>query len=179
MTRYCKTCDKILSGGEKYLIHDYAEYCLSCFEDKFCSTCIVCSSLIQADDRDISYKDDHFHEQCFACYECGKSLVKRTFAHLEDKQLYVCSTCFENTFCDHCDKCQTVIKPGSKKVEYESRTYHNDCFCCSHCKDPIGRLPFVNKKAVITCLVCYENHVAGKKLYENIVSDYYFFGYFS
>jgi len=97
-----------------------------------------------------------------ACYECGKSLVKRTFAYLEDKQLYVCSSCFENTFCDHCDKCQTAIKPGSKKVEYESRTYHNDCFCCNHCKDPIGRLPFVNKKGVITCLVCYENHVAGK-----------------
>jgi len=164
LARTCKGCDTSLSGGAKYLIQDKNEYCIECFESKFCFNCKACGKLIEATAKDISYKQDHFHEGCFCCYECSTLLVRQTFAYLpmedgEDPR-YVCSDCYTETYATHCDHCHLIIPPGSKKVEYQGGIFHDKCFTCKLCRDPIGRQPFVNRNNELYCQVCFENSIA-------------------
>lgn len=86
--------------------------------------------------------------------------MRKTFAYLGDQQKYVCSECWAVVYAKRCDKCQEVITPGSKKVEYRGQTFHDGCFACKLCKDPIGRQPFVNRQDSLYCQVCFENSIA-------------------
>lgn len=58
----------------------------------------------------MSYKDRHWHEFCFKCCECQKSLVDQPFAPKNDN-IY-CSDCHDKNFAARCDGCGEPFRGG-------------------------------------------------------------------
>lgn len=63
--------------------------------------------------QDLSYKDKHWHEACFACSKCHVSLVDRQFGSKADK-IY-CGNCFDAQFAARCDGCTQIFRAGELK----------------------------------------------------------------
>ncbi|XP_047358647.1 four and a half LIM domains protein 2 isoform X13 [Vespa velutina] len=55
---------------------------------------------------------------------------------------------------------QKLAKPGTKKMEYKTRQWHEKCFCCVVCKNPIGTKSFIPREQEIYCAGCYEDKFA-------------------
>lgn len=49
---------------------------------------------------------------------------------------------------------------GTKKMEYKTRQWHEKCFSCCVCKNPIGTKSFIPKEQEIYCAGCYEEKYA-------------------
>lgn len=49
---------------------------------------------------------------------------------------------------------------GTRKLEYAGNTWHEGCFICSSCKQPIGSKSFIPDKDDHYCVPCYENKFA-------------------
>ena len=49
---------------------------------------------------------------------------------------------------------------GTKKMEHKGNSWHENCFTCQHCKQPMGTCSFVNKEDSNYCLPCYEKQFA-------------------
>ena len=49
-----------------------------------------------------------------------------------------------------------------KKMEYKTRQWHEKCFVCCTCKNPIGTKSFIPKEHDIYCAKCYEEKFATK-----------------
>ncbi|XP_032499094.1 four and a half LIM domains protein 3 isoform X3 [Phocoena sinus] len=49
---------------------------------------------------------------------------------------------------------------GSRKLEYGGQTWHEHCFLCSSCEQPLGSRSFVPDKGAHYCVPCYENKFA-------------------
>ena len=49
-----------------------------------------------------------------------------------------------------------------KKMEYKTRQWHEKCFVCCTCKNPIGTKSFIPKEHEIYCAKCYEDKFATK-----------------
>lgn len=60
--------------------------------------------------QDLSYKDKHWHEFCFKCSQCEKSLVDQPFAPKNEK--IFCSDCYDNSFAARCDGCGNPFRGG-------------------------------------------------------------------
>lgn len=49
---------------------------------------------------------------------------------------------------------------GSRKLEYNGQTWHEHCFICSSCQQPIGSRSFIPDKKDYYCVPCYESKFA-------------------
>ena len=49
-----------------------------------------------------------------------------------------------------------------KKMEYKTRQWHEKCFVCCTCHNPIGTKSFIPKEHDIYCAKCYEDKFATK-----------------
>ncbi len=47
-------------------------------------------------------------------------------------------------------------------MEYKTRQWHEKCFVCCTCKNPIGTKSFIPKEHDIYCAKCYEDKFATK-----------------
>lgn len=63
--------------------------------------------------QDLSYKDRHWHEDCFMCFQCKRSLVDKPFS-TKDEQL-LCTECYSNEYSSKCHECKKTIMPGRKE----------------------------------------------------------------
>ena len=54
------------------------------------------------------------------------------------------------------------VNTGMKKMEYKTRQWHEKCFVCCTCKNPIGTKSFIPKEHEIYCAKCYEDKFATK-----------------
>ncbi|EFN88971.1 Four and a half LIM domains protein 2 [Harpegnathos saltator] len=45
-------------------------------------------------------------------------------------------------------------------MEYKTRQWHEKCFCCVVCKNPIGTKSFIPREQEIYCAGCYEDKFA-------------------
>lgn len=61
--------------------------------------------------QDLSYKDRHWHSDCFLCIKCSRSLVDRPFATKED--MLMCVECYSNEYSAKCHACLKTIMPGA------------------------------------------------------------------
>jgi len=52
------------------------------------------------------------------------------------------------------------IFTGTKKMEYKTRQWHEKCFACCMCKNPIGTRSFIPREQEIYCAGCYEEKFA-------------------
>ena len=59
---------------------------------------------------------------------------------------------------------------GMKKMEYKTRQWHEKCFVCCTCHNPIGTKSFIPKEHDIYCAKCYEDKFATKCIKCNKVS---------
>ncbi|EYC20339.1 hypothetical protein Y032_0022g579 [Ancylostoma ceylanicum] len=153
----CWQCDQTLTG-QRYIMRDEQPYCIKCYEDVFANQCDECAKPIGIDSKDLSYKDKHWHEHCFLCNMCKISLVDMPFGSKNDR--IFCSNCYDQAFATRCDGCNEIFRAGMKKMEYKGKQWHDKCFCCAHCKNPIGTKSFIPKNEEVYCGSCYEEKFA-------------------
>lgn len=153
----CWQCDESLTG-QRYVLRDENPYCIKCYENVFANTCDECNKIIGIDSKDLSYKEKHWHEACFLCNKCRVSLVDKQFGSKSEK-IY-CGNCYDSQFASRCDGCGEVFRAGTKKMEYKTRQWHEKCFSCCVCKNPIGTKSFIPKEQEIYCAGCYEEKYA-------------------
>merc|ERR1712226_1787613 len=156
---FCHHCDDSLAG-HRYVLRDDHPYCIKCYENVFANNCDECGKIIGIDSKDLSYKDKHWHESCFVCAKCRTSLVDKQFGSKADR-IY-CGSCYDAQFATRCDGCNDVFRAGMKKMEYKTRQWHEKCFVCCTCKNPIGTKSFIPKEHEIYCAKCYEDKFATK-----------------
>lgn len=53
-----------------------------------------------------------------------------------------------------------TLSAGSRKLEYNGQTWHEHCFICSSCQQPIGSRSFIPDKKDYYCVPCYESKFA-------------------
>ncbi|XP_014242510.1 four and a half LIM domains protein 2 isoform X8 [Cimex lectularius] len=153
----CWQCDESLTG-QRYVLRDDHPYCIKCYESVFANSCDECNKTIGIDSKDLSYKDKHWHEACFFCNKCRVSLVDKQFGSKADK-IY-CGNCYDAQFASRCDGCGQIFRAGTKKMEYKTRQWHEQCFCCCVCKTAIGTKSFIPREQEIYCATCYEEKFA-------------------
>ncbi|KAM4040768.1 four and a half LIM domains protein 5 isoform 1-T2 [Anomaloglossus baeobatrachus] len=153
----CCHCKKSLYG-QKYTVREEDPYCVTCFESIFANRCEGCKNPIECDSKDLSYKDSHWHEACFKCAKCTCSLVEKPFAAKDE--LLLCIDCYSNEYSAKCFNCKASIMPGSRKIEYKGCNWHETCFVCQGCQQPLGSKSFVPKHSSLYCVACYEKDFA-------------------
>lgn len=50
--------------------------------------------------------------------------------------------------------------PGSRKMEYKGNSWHETCFLCHRCQQPIGTKSFIPKDNGYFCVHCFEKQFA-------------------
>ncbi|XP_061176535.1 prickle planar cell polarity protein 3-A-like isoform X2 [Saccostrea echinata] len=155
----CHNCDKKLVAC-RYIVKDENPHCIPCYQELYAHNCEECKKPIGPDYKDLSYKDRHWHEFCFKCCECQKSLVDQPFAPKNDN-IY-CSDCHDKNFAARCDGCGEPFKGGMKKFEYKGKQWHEECFVCMVCKQPIRNMSFIPRDNEAVCVPCYEEQFAQK-----------------
>lgn len=153
----CWQCDESLTG-QRYVLRDDHPYCVKCYESVFANTCEECSQIIGIDSKDLSYKEKHWHEACFCCNKCRESLVDKPFGSKAER--VYCSSCYDSQFAARCDACNQPFKAGMKKMEYKGHQWHEQCFCCHVCRNPIGTKSFIPRENDMYCTGCYEEKFA-------------------
>ncbi|KAK1153036.1 four and a half LIM domains protein 3-like isoform X1 [Acipenser oxyrinchus oxyrinchus] len=153
----CDNCKESLYG-RKYIQSEDSPYCIPCYDSRFANTCDECKELIGHDARELFYEDRHYHEHCFRCFRCDRSLADEPFTSQEEELL--CNDCYCNEFSSKCVACDETVMPGSRKLEYSGSTWHESCFICNSCKQPIGSKAFIPDKEDHYCVPCYENKFA-------------------
>ncbi|NXS47804.1 FHL2 protein, partial [Balaeniceps rex] len=153
----CHYCKESLFG-KKYILREDSPYCVNCYENLYSNTCEECKKPIGADCKDLSYKDRHWHETCFHCFQCKNSLVDKPFAAKEEHLL--CTDCYSNEYSSKCNECKKTIMPGTRKMEYKGNSWHETCFICYRCQQPIGTKSFIPKDNQNFCVPCYEKQFA-------------------
>ncbi|XP_069731484.1 four and a half LIM domains protein 3 isoform X1 [Phaenicophaeus curvirostris] len=153
----CDNCKESLYG-RKYIQMDNGPYCIPCYDAHFANTCDECKELIGHDCRELYYEDRHYHEHCFRCFRCDRSLADEPFTCQGEELL--CNDCYCSEFSSKCVACEKTVMPGSRKLEYNGQTWHEHCFICSSCQQPIGSRSFIPDQKDYYCVPCYENKFA-------------------
>ncbi|XP_061685545.1 four and a half LIM domains protein 2-like isoform X2 [Syngnathoides biaculeatus] len=153
----CNQCEGSLYG-QKFILNAEIPHCVKCYEKLFCNNCFACGQLIGCTSKDVSFKAQHWHGECFLCKMCNQSLVDQPFATRDE--MLVCSACHITEFSAKCHACLKNIMPGSKKMEHKGNSWHEACFTCKSCQQLIGTKSFIQKDASNYCLCCYEKNFA-------------------
>ncbi|CDR00073.1 unnamed protein product [Oncorhynchus mykiss] len=107
----CHYCKESLFG-RKYVLREENPYCVKCYENLYSNTCEECKKSIGCSSRDLSYKDRHWHDDCFHCFKCSRSLVDKPFSTKDDQLL--CTECYSNEYSSKCHECKKTIMPGKE-----------------------------------------------------------------
>ena len=126
----CWHCDRSLHGS-RLVNKDGHHYCVNCYNEQFANHCDSCQDIISVDNKDLAFKDRHWHDKCFKCFECKNSLVSESFG-TRDEKLY-CSDCWDHNFAPKCTRCMNPFKAGTMKLSWNGSEWHRDCFLCSNC----------------------------------------------
>uniref|UniRef100_A0A4W6EFV7 Four and a half LIM domains 5 n=1 Tax=Lates calcarifer TaxID=8187 RepID=A0A4W6EFV7_LATCA len=185
---YCK--DSLL--GKKYIMKEDTQYCTKCYENLFANCCEGCSLPIGCNCKDLSYKDRHWHEQCFKCAKCSRSLVEKAFAAKDD--LLLCTECYAHDYSSKCSTCKKTVMPGlllsvlcvltaalsppdsgvltetnvclcaitTGGVTYQDKPWHRECFLCIGCRKQLSGQRFTSRENYPYCLECFSNLYAKK-----------------
>lgn len=60
-----------------------------------------------------------------------------------------------------------------KKYEYKAKQWHEQCFCCKVCKEPIGSKSFIPRDQEVICVNCYDLNYAQRCMKCDQVSVYW------
>ncbi|XP_028903454.1 four and a half LIM domains protein 5 isoform X1 [Ornithorhynchus anatinus] len=149
----CHHCTESLLG-KKFALKDDAAYCIPCYDGLFSNFCEECHKAIECSSKDLAYKGLHWHEGCFNCAKCGRSLVEKPFAAKDERLL--CTECHASEHSSKCSQCGRTIMPGSRKMEFKGKFWHETCFVCQRCQKPIGTEPLISKENGNYCVPCFQ-----------------------
>ncbi|XP_043913499.1 four and a half LIM domains protein 1 isoform X2 [Protopterus annectens] len=149
----CHYCRNPLHG-KKYVETENRHCCLPCFDKFVANTCAECRRPISSDSKELHYKNRYWHENCFRCSRCYQGLANEQFGTKDDKIL--CGKCMGRVDARRCYGCHKQIVAGSKSVEYKGNAWHDECFICFQCKQPIASAQFFAKGEDVYCNACYE-----------------------
>ncbi|KAM4724666.1 four and a half LIM domains protein 3-like isoform 2-T2 [Anableps anableps] len=158
----CRNCNESLCG-QKYIEVEEKPHCIRCYERLYANTCQECKEIIGHDEKELMHEDRFFHENCFRCFSCDRSLADESFT-LQGGAL-LCSDCYCSHFSSKCAACNQSVMPGSRMLEYQGSAWHEDCFLCHGCEKPIGGEAFVPDDGDFYCVPCYEQRVAPRCSY--------------
>lgn len=153
----CSSCCESLFG-RKYIEVEHRPHCVPCYDRLFAHSCSECNQLIAHNTKELFYEDRHYHEHCFRCSHCGRSLAQEPFS--SRGLSLVCSDCFSSEFSSKCAACDKSVAPGSRMLEYEGSMWHEACFCCQGCGKSIGAEAFIPDNNNCYCVPCYETRLA-------------------
>uniref|UniRef100_A0A1I8ICL7 Four and a half LIM domains protein 2 n=1 Tax=Macrostomum lignano TaxID=282301 RepID=A0A1I8ICL7_9PLAT len=153
----CSLCGRQLAGC-RYVVTEDAAACTDCFESRLANECAKCGARIGCEMTDLGHGGRHWHEACFRCSACGCSLASQPFLAKEG-DVY-CTSCHDERFAARCCRCYQVFKAGSRKLEWRSQQYHEQCFLCSECGCGIGCDSFIPHGDNACCVPCYEGRFA-------------------
>ncbi|CAB1429077.1 unnamed protein product [Pleuronectes platessa] len=184
----CVNCKESLYG-RKYIQSDDSPYCIPCYDSLFSNTCDECKELIAHDARELFYEDRHYHEHCFRCFRCDRSLADEPFTSQDDALL--CNDCYCNEFSSKCVACDKIVMPVPlSKAPYSPNicspsALHGRSLLCVSCtrwapgswstaaprgtraaspvtaaSSPIGSKSFIPDKEEHYCVSCYEDKFA-------------------
>eukprot|EP00118_Oscarella_pearsei_P004290 m.18108 g.18108 ORF g.18108 m.18108 type:complete len:616 (+) comp27598_c0_seq1:2309-4156(+) len=88
----CMKCNCTLAGKQFAVVDDDKKVCIDCYNDVFAKKCQSCSQQIEASRAYVSFGDFSWHESCFKCVKCEKSLVGEGF--LQREGIIYCSECY-------------------------------------------------------------------------------------
>lgn len=63
--------------------------------------------------QELYYEDRHYHEHCFRCFRCDRSLADEPFT-CQDEEL-LCNDCYCNEFSSKCIACEKTVMPGRSR----------------------------------------------------------------
>ncbi|XP_032766264.1 four and a half LIM domains protein 1 [Rattus rattus] len=149
----CHHCRESLQG-KKYVQKDNFNYCVECFDAHCANICAECNKPIGADSKEVSYKEQFWHNTCFKCFKCLQPLATETFVVWDN--MILCNNCVSQQALSKCKGCLKDIKQGEQSVEYKGTIWHKDCFVCSNCKEVIGTKTFFPKDEGFYCVACYD-----------------------
>lgn len=69
--------------------------------------------------QELFYEDRHYHEHCFRCFRCDRSLADEPFTSQDDALL--CNDCYCNEFSSKCVACDKIVMPGRWKKKMKTR----------------------------------------------------------
>ncbi|XP_050054582.1 actin-binding LIM protein 3 isoform X4 [Aphis gossypii] len=97
--------------------------------------------------------DKYFHIDCFKCKVCNCSLVQGLF--FSEEGSWYCPDDYQKLFGKKCTVCNDYIK--DELVIVLERTYHQQCFTCTHCRQPCPKGDLVTYVGnSILCSKCKE-----------------------
>uniref|UniRef100_A0A3Q3J4J1 Four and a half LIM domains protein 1 n=1 Tax=Monopterus albus TaxID=43700 RepID=A0A3Q3J4J1_MONAL len=156
----CAYCRDNLHG-KKYVKKDDKHVCTKCFDKLCANTCAECKRPIGADSKELHHKNRYWHEDCFRCAKCYKPLASEQFMARDDGKI-MCGKCSSREDGNRCQGCYKVIMPGSKNVEYKNKMWHEECFKCFDCNQPIHTQSFMTKGDNFYCAACHDKKFAKK-----------------
>ena len=99
--------------------------------------CFGCTSKIDADSKSLTYKGNDYHERCFTCAKCSKSIVGQIFYEENDEKLgkeLVCAECKTVRKCSQCLKSFSNLDRIYKDIDCnEESNNKNDIIYCAIC----------------------------------------------
>uniref|UniRef100_A0A8B9JJD8 Four and a half LIM domains 3b n=1 Tax=Astyanax mexicanus TaxID=7994 RepID=A0A8B9JJD8_ASTMX len=105
------------------------------------------------------YDDHHYHEECFRCSRCERSLAEEPFTCQDDALL--CNDCYCSEFSSKCVACnKTALVQGG--VTYRDEPWHRECFLCTGCKTQLAGQPFTSQGESPYCVKCFSSLYAQK-----------------
>uniref|UniRef100_A0A803VXG9 Four and a half LIM domains protein 5 n=1 Tax=Ficedula albicollis TaxID=59894 RepID=A0A803VXG9_FICAL len=153
----CHFCLQSLRG-RKYALREENAYCVPCYDSLYANPCEECKQPIECNSKDLAYKGRHWHEGCFRCAKCSRSLVEKPFAAKDE--VLLCTECYSDEYSSKCFHCQKTIMPGSRKMEFKGSSWHESCFVCQYCRQPLGTKPLITKDNENYCVPCFEKQFA-------------------
>ncbi|XP_053795360.1 four and a half LIM domains protein 5 isoform X2 [Vidua macroura] len=153
----CHFCLQSLRG-RKYALREENAYCVPCYDSLYANPCEECKQPIECNSKDLAYKGRHWHEGCFRCAKCSRSLVEKPFAAKDE--VLLCTECYSDEYSSKCFHCQKTIMPGSRKMEFKGSSWHESCFVCQYCQQPLGTKPLITKDNENYCVPCFEKQFA-------------------
>lgn len=130
------------------------EPCLSRLPSKRSSTdrCKRCGDEFVDGQTIAMYQYDLFHEKCFHCVHCDKTLIDQGFFRHEDGCLY-CLTC-QIECGPRCSKCDEPFFTGEILCQFDGKIFHQNCFRCFRCENSIETKRFWTENGHIFCETC-------------------------
>lgn len=113
--------------------------------------CYGCRMDIGSDEYIEASGGRQYHEECFKCSVCEKSVLDEGFVESQN-QIY-CPDCYRNGFLPHCKMCSGSIE--GKFLKAMDNEYHRDCFVCTVCKNPFPDLKFHRFDGNPYCKSCF------------------------
>ncbi|XP_031566134.1 testin-like [Actinia tenebrosa] len=153
----CSFCDESLSN-QKFVTVEGRPSCFKCYDLNFANTCESCKEPIGPGSKDVDVRNKHWHEDCFKCSQCNKQLLSEGFTFKDEK--LICHACRGINPSKVCAHCGGDFAPGEKKVGYQNKTFHDRCFICDECKEPIGSKQFIRRDDKRLCNNCFDSKFA-------------------